>query len=139
MKTGDVITSVNGADVADPKELVRRVAQNAPEATAAIGILRDGAARTINVKLGSVAMDAQGRVAADGPAHLQALLIEIRRVFPRLIELYDNTASLQDRTVTTGIVKAQYARQFGAGGFVGRASGRAFDARRAPGYAPCVG
>jgi PDZ domain len=67
VKSGDVITSVNGADVADPKELVRRVAQNAPQATAAIGILRDGAAQTINVKLGSVAMDAQGHVAADGP------------------------------------------------------------------------
>ena len=26
--------------------------------------------------------------------------------------------------------------QFGAGGFVGRASGRGFDARRNPGYAP---
>ena len=26
--------------------------------------------------------------------------------------------------------------QFGAGGYVGRASGRAFDARKAPGYAP---
>ena len=51
--------------------------------------------------------------------------------FPRLIELYDNTASLQDRTVTTGIVKPALARQFGAGGYVGRASGRAFDARAA--------
>ena len=81
---------------------------------------------------GGVARD----IAADGPAHLQALLTEVRRVFPRLVELYDNTASLQDRTVTTGIVKADYVRQFGAGGFVGRASGRAFDARRVPGYAP---
>jgi len=27
-------------------------------------------------------------------------------------------------------------RQFGAGGYVGRASGRGFDARRLPGYAP---
>ena len=53
-----------------------------------------------------------------------------------LIELYDNTASLQDRTVTTGIVKPELARQFGAGGYVGRASGRAFDARRAFAYAP---
>jgi Ni,Fe-hydrogenase III large subunit len=53
-----------------------------------------------------------------------------------LIELYDNTASLQDRTVTTGIVKPEYVRQFGAGGYVGRASGRSFDARRNPGYAP---
>ena len=81
---------------------------------------------------GGVARD----IAADGPAQLRALLAEFRKVFPRLIELYDNTASLQDRTVTTGIVKPAFARQFGAGGYVGRASGRSFDARRAPGYAP---
>jgi NADH:ubiquinone oxidoreductase subunit D len=67
---------------------------------------------------------------------VQALLTEVRRAFPRLVELYDNTASLQDRTVTTGIVRPDYARQFGAGGYVGRASGRSFDARRIPGYAP---
>jgi Ni,Fe-hydrogenase III large subunit len=67
---------------------------------------------------------------------VQALLAEIRGVFPRLVELYDNTASLQDRTVTTGIVRKDYARQFGAGGYVGRASGRTFDARRAASYAP---
>jgi Ni,Fe-hydrogenase III large subunit len=30
----------------------------------------------------------------------------------------------------------QLARQFGAGGYVGRASGRAFDARKLPGSAP---
>ena len=81
---------------------------------------------------GGVARD----IAADGVAQVQALLTEIRRAFPRLIELYDNTASLQDRTVTTGIVKADYVRQWGAGGYVGRASGRDFDARRTPGYAP---
>ena len=38
--------------------------------------------------------------------------------------------------MSTGIVRPDYARQFGAGGFVGRASGRSFDARRAIGYAP---
>jgi len=81
---------------------------------------------------GGVARD----IAADGIVPVETLFTEIRRVFPRLIELYDNTASLQDRTVTTGIVKPEFARQFGAGGYVGRASGRAFDARRTPGYAP---
>ena len=75
-------------------------------------------------------------ITADGASHVRNLLAEIHRVFPRLVELYDNTASLQDRTVTTGIVKADYARQFGTGGYVGRASGRSFDARRMPGYAP---
>ena len=73
---------------------------------------------------------------ADALASLKALLEHVRRRFPRLIELYDNTASLQDRTVGTGIVRADFARQFGAGGYVGRASGRAFDARKTPGYPP---
>ncbi len=81
---------------------------------------------------GGVARD----IAPDGLAAITALLAEIRKVFPRLIELYDNTASLQDRTVSTGIVKPEYVRQFGAGGYVGRASGRAFDARRTLSYAP---
>ena len=79
-----------------------------------------------------------GGVAADFADReaLRALVGEIRRSFPRLVELYDKTASLQDRTVGTGFLKPELARQFGAGGFVGRASGRAFDARKAMAYAP---
>jgi len=75
-------------------------------------------------------------IAPHGLSQIRQMLAEVRRVFPRLIELYDNTASLQDRTVTTGIVKPELARQFGAGGFIGRACGREFDVRRTPGYAP---
>ena len=107
------------------------------------GILRERVLRTADtcfdhrlmmdvIAPGGVARD----IAADGPAHVAALLAEVRKVFPRLTELYDNTASLQDRTVTTGFVKPAFARQFGAGGYVGRASGRRFDARRVPGNAP---
>ena len=81
---------------------------------------------------GGVARD----IAPESLSVVRSLLEEIREVFPRLIELYDNTASLQDRTVTTGIIKPDYARQFGAGGYVGRAAGRTFDARRNLSYAP---
>jgi Ni,Fe-hydrogenase III large subunit len=81
---------------------------------------------------GGVAVD----LAADGTAALLKLSAEIRRRFPELVELYDNTASLQDRTVGTGRISAELVRQFGAGGYVGRAAGRAFDARRLPGYPP---
>jgi Ni,Fe-hydrogenase III large subunit/Ni,Fe-hydrogenase III component G len=72
----------------------------------------------------------------DGAMHVKSLLAEIANRFPKLVELYDNTASLQDRTVKTGILKPALARQFGVGGYVGRASGRTFDARRAIAYAP---
>ncbi|HEY4981297.1 MAG TPA: hydrogenase expression protein HypE, partial [Pseudolabrys sp.] len=107
------------------------------------GILRERTLRAAAACFGHrLMMDAivpggvAGDIAADGVAQLQGLLADIRRVFPRLIELYDNTASLQDRTVTTGIVRPEFARQFGAGGYVGRAAGRAFDARRSLSYAP---
>ncbi|HLX15806.1 MAG TPA: NADH-quinone oxidoreductase subunit C [Bradyrhizobium sp.] len=75
-------------------------------------------------------------IAPEGPAQLRALIAEIRRVFPKLVELYDNTASLQDRTVSTGFAQPSLVRQYGAGGYVGRASGRAFDARHDLKYPP---
>ena len=107
------------------------------------GVLRERCLRAADVCFGHrLMMDVivPGGVARDispkGSANLRGLLTELRKVFPRLIELYDNTASLQDRTVTTGIVRADYARQFGAGGYIGRASGRDFDARRDLAYAP---
>ncbi|MDE2330929.1 MAG: NADH-quinone oxidoreductase subunit C, partial [Bradyrhizobium sp.] len=73
---------------------------------------------------------------AAGAARITTLMADIRLRFQRLAELYDTTASLQDRTVGTGIVPTELAKQFGASGFVGRASGRRCDARRWPGYPP---
>jgi Ni,Fe-hydrogenase III large subunit len=73
---------------------------------------------------------------SDDGADIRSLIDAIRARFPALVELYDKTASLQDRTVGTGVLSAELARRFGAGGFVGRASGRDFDARRSIGYPP---
>jgi Ni,Fe-hydrogenase III large subunit len=107
------------------------------------GILRELTLRAADTCFGHrLMMDVvvRGGVARDlapgGAGAVATLLGEVRRTFPKLVELYDNTASLQDRTATTGIVRPQYARQFGTGGHVGRASGRAFDARKSVGYAP---
>jgi Ni,Fe-hydrogenase III large subunit len=81
---------------------------------------------------GGVACD----VSAAGGDALRELVRTVRARFPELVELYDNTASLQDRTVGTGIVGAALAERFAPGGYVGRASGRSFDARRDLVYAP---
>jgi Ni,Fe-hydrogenase III large subunit len=72
----------------------------------------------------------------EGEARLRALLSTISQHFPDLVAIYGDTPSLQDRTVTTGIVTPELARRFAPGGYVGRASGRAFDARRALAYPP---
>lgn len=81
---------------------------------------------------GGVARD----IGEGGPEIIQATLDNIRLRFPDLIELYDNTASLQDRTVDTGMLTPALARQYAAGGYVGRAAGRSFDARHTLCYAP---
>ncbi len=81
-----------------------------------------------------------GGVTADlNPDHvlqLERLVEDIGKAMPALTKLYDDTPSLQDRTVSTGILKPDLARRFAPGGYVGRASGRDFDARRDLAYAP---
>ena len=81
---------------------------------------------------GGVSID----LAETGAGHLRSLVEALRERFPAIVELYDNTTSLQDRTVDAGIVKPALARQYAAGGVIGRAAGRSFDARRTIGYAP---
>ena len=74
---------------------------------------------------------------ADGAdAKLRAFAAEASRRFSWLVSLYDHTTSLLDRTVGTGVLRPAEARLYACGGPVGRASGRTFDARRVPGYAP---
>jgi Ni,Fe-hydrogenase III large subunit len=106
-------------------------------------ILREYVLRTANIGFGHrLMMDCvvPGGVARDitddGIANIRTLIRTIRWRFPELVALYDNTASLQDRTVNTGTLSAELALAYGAGGYVGRASGRAFDARKTPGYPP---
>lgn len=107
------------------------------------GILRERVLRTADACFGHrLMMDRviPGGVAVDlnpnGVAAVRDLIEQIRRRLPELIDLYDNAASLQDRTVGTGILRPELARRFGCGGVIGRASGRAVDARRGPGYPP---
>jgi Ni,Fe-hydrogenase III large subunit len=72
----------------------------------------------------------------EGGRVIRALLNRIERSFARAVRAYDQSPSLQNRVAGTGIVKAGYARQFAAGGYIGRAAGRPFDARRAFPYPP---
>ena len=107
------------------------------------GVLREQVLRACDAAFGHRMMRdciVPGGVACDlvpeGRAAIAAAVEAIRQRFPKLVSLYDNTASLQDRTVGTGFTSPDLVRRFAAGGYVGRASGRAFDARKAVAYAP---
>jgi len=107
------------------------------------GVLRERTLRAAKTAFGHrLMMDAvvpggcSVDLAPEGAEAIGAQIRESRATFPKLVQLYDNTASLQDRTVGTGVLKGDLARLFGAGGVVGRASGRNFDARRQHPYPP---
>jgi Ni,Fe-hydrogenase III large subunit len=107
------------------------------------GVLREGVLRANQAAFGhrllmdrvipgGVAMD----IAEGGAAAILAALDAAEAAIPDLLAIYDSHASLQDRMVGTGTLSADLARRFAAGGVVGRAAGRAFDARRALPHAP---
>ena len=107
------------------------------------GVLREGVLRAAALAFGHrLMMDRviPGGVAEDlrpgGDAAIRAALAAVAAELPQLTAVYESHASLQDRVVGTGVVGAGLVARFAAGGYVGRASGRAFDARAVPGYAP---
>lgn len=107
------------------------------------GVLRERVLRTAAACFGHrLMMDCivPGGTAVDLPLrgfeHIRELVREIGKAFPPLVELYDNTASLQDRTVGTGLARPLLVKQYGCGGYIGRASGRNFDTRIHLAYPP---
>jgi Ni,Fe-hydrogenase III large subunit len=83
-----------------------------------------------------VAGGAAADLDAAGGERLRRLADSLRRRMAELQAHYDGIPSLQDRTVGTGILNAEHARRFAAGGFVGRGSGRVFDTRKTLPYPP---
>jgi Ni,Fe-hydrogenase III large subunit len=107
------------------------------------GVLRERVLRAATIAFGHrLMMDriVPGGVAADiaqsGIAALRSLLVDLGRDFPPLVDLFETTTSLQDRTVGAGVLKLALAQAYACGGPIGRASGRRFDARRDLTYAP---
>ena len=107
------------------------------------GLLREGVLRAAAQAFGHrLMMDfvTPGGVARDiapgGEGAIRAALAAVVAELPALLRVYESHASLQDRVVSTGQVMPELAARFAVGGHVGRASGRGFDSRKLPGYAP---
>jgi Ni,Fe-hydrogenase III large subunit len=107
------------------------------------GLLREGVLRASEAAFGHrLMMDrlVPGGVSIDiapsGPEAILAALSAVADEMPALRRICEDHASLQDRLVGTGILRPELAARFAAGGYVGRASGRDFDARRDLPYAP---
>jgi hypothetical protein len=87
LKPGDVITSVNGENIAGPKELSAKIRVIAPGTTVQLGVLRDGAGHSVSVKLGAMAFDRQGKIALDMPALIASSKQDLKSVSDQVIEM----------------------------------------------------
>jgi serine protease Do len=69
VKSGDVITAVDGETVADPHDLARRIAAMGPKKTVSVALIRNGAPMALEVTLGTMpaekAADAGGAPRGD--------------------------------------------------------------------------
>jgi serine protease Do len=61
IKSGDVITAMNGAPLKDSRDLARNVAQLAPGTSVKFDILRDGESKSISLTLGELPNQQQAR------------------------------------------------------------------------------
>jgi serine protease Do len=68
IKTGDVITTVNGAEIKDSRGLARKIAGLAPGADVKLGIARSGSTETIDVKIGELTDKPVQKSEAEPPA-----------------------------------------------------------------------
>ena len=57
IKSGDVITAVDGETVSDPHDLARKIAALGPKKTAKLDVIRDGKSMTFEVTLGTMPAD----------------------------------------------------------------------------------
>ena len=86
------------------------------------GVLREQVLRAADACVRPSADDGSGRARrrrqrsqSDGASRIREALQYIRQRFPRLVELYDNTASLQDRTVGPELFAPNWRGSSGAG------------------------
>ncbi|MDE2579520.1 MAG: Do family serine endopeptidase [Hyphomicrobiales bacterium] len=61
VKSGDVITAVNGSEVEGPRELSRKIAALGPNQLIKLTFMRGGAEKTVEVKLGELPTDKEAR------------------------------------------------------------------------------
>jgi serine protease Do len=68
IKSGDVITAVNGTTVKNARELARSIGMMAPNTSIKLDILRSGEAKTLTVALGKMPNEKQAKAETENPS-----------------------------------------------------------------------
>jgi serine protease Do len=66
IESGDVITTVNGAQVKDARDLAKKIGSQPPGEAVKLGVLRKGADKTVSVTLGTMPSDREAKAMLHG-------------------------------------------------------------------------
>jgi serine protease Do len=73
IRSGDIITAVNGQPVKDSRELARRIAAAAPDDSVKLDLIRKGESKTLTVELGTMPDQRQASISEDNSKDVRDL------------------------------------------------------------------
>ena len=100
LQPGDVITSVNGQRIGNPRELAINVSQVPPGSHAQLAILRNGHPQTLDVTVGTLPTDGNGRNAAVASNGSQGLGVSLSGITPNLRQQLDLPEGARGAVIT---------------------------------------
>ena len=111
IKSGDVITAVNGTPVRDARELARRIGTMAPGTSVALDLIHDGQQKTVTLTLGTLPNE---QVAKAEPAHpSQSADIDVPKLGFKLAPATSVSGSSSKGVVVTAISEGGVAADHG--------------------------
>jgi serine protease Do len=112
IKSGDVITAVNGMPVRDARQLARRIGTMSPGTTVTLSLIHDGSSRTVTLTLGTLPNEKQ---ASNEPVHPkdESGDIDVPKLGFTLAPANKVAGANADGVVVTGIVDGGVAADHG--------------------------
>jgi serine protease Do len=98
VEAGDVIVAVDGDEIAQVKELTRKIAAMAPDARAELVVLRNGERKKLDVRIGQTPLEPEG-VRADAGSPAGGLGLTLGELTPQARERFGIPEEVQGAVV----------------------------------------
>jgi serine protease Do len=112
VQPGDVIRTVNGAKIENPRDLAVQIASIKPGDEANLDIVRDGKSQALSLKVGELPTDQTARAGGSGPAHPAQLGLALGPITPDASDQLNLPAGTHG-VLVTGVRQGSPADQAG--------------------------
>jgi serine protease Do len=113
IEAGDVITSVNGDQVKDARDLAKKIGSLAPKATVKLSVLHKGSEKTVNLTLGELPNSKEARATPDDKGGADNGAIEMGKLGLTLAPAARVSGAGNQGVVVTGVDGSGIASEHG--------------------------